>query len=109
MKIVPATPEMVEKFCKCNKTVRAVAVVDGEKVLGLAGIHLQYEAQLIFSWIGEELKKKPRMIFKTWKVLLKMINCRIPVVAQCDHRIPRAAEFLAHLGFVPVGDDIWRL
>lgn len=108
MNIVPATAEMVRAYCQVSGSARALAVVDGERVLGVVGLCAMGNGQIMFTHISEELKKTPRVIVRAWRAI-KAMTGRLPTFAECDRTIPKAADFLIHLGFVPYNDKLWRL
>ena len=106
--IQPATYEQVKLLCDCKKSVRAIACMDDERLLGVAGVNYDKGYQLVFSNISEELKSKPRMMIKAWNILKAMIEERkLPAIAQCDMSIPKSELFLLHLGFEPYDNNFW--
>lgn len=108
MKIIPATEEMIIDACGSSKTVRALAVINNDKVVGIGGIYYERDSQVVFSKISEELKNHPRWILKTWSTLVKMIDEKnIPTFAVCDFSIPKAVNMLLHLGFEPYSGKVW--
>ena len=108
--IIPATPEMVQEYCKGPFTTQALAVMEGDKVLAIYGVYLQDGLQVIFSNISDELKRKPRYIVRAWRMLLEILSKRnLPVFTFCDLSVSKADLFLLHLGFRPFNGDIWKM
>ena len=108
MKIIPATYEMISGLCDGKTAVRAIAAVEGDKVLGVAGISYKKNCQVVFSNLSDDLKKRPKEMIKAWKILMEMIEERkLPTYAICDFTIPKAANFLLHLGFEPYNGTTW--
>ena len=106
--IIPATSEMVKARCKGVKSVRAIAAIEDEKVLGVAGVYLDGDKQIVFASLCQELKDRPKAILMAWKELKKTFRPNLPVFAFCDFTLPRTENFLLHFGFLPYKDNIWR-
>lgn len=108
MNIIPATAEMLNTYCPIKVSVNALAAVEGDKVLGISGLYLQGNKQVIFSWISDEMKSRRKDMIKAWREVLKLIRNRsLPTYAVCDFSIPKAELFLLHLGFVPFNGNVW--
>jgi hypothetical protein len=102
-----ATREMLDDFHN-QKTVRAIAALDKDRVLGVCGLSYSGDGQTIFMQLTEELKKHPRELLKAWKIMLEMIEeNNIPTFARCDWKIEKSEKFLLHFGFVPYQDNVW--
>ncbi len=110
IEIVPATADMIKSLVGRGtiKTVKAVAAVEGERVLGVAGVYLFDGKQIMFADFTDELRAKPRAMVKGWKILRQMVRPGITVYAEADPKIERSAEYLEHFGFEPYQERIYR-
>ena len=105
--IVPATAAMIRSLhAELPKTVRAVAAVEGDRVLGVAGIYPQEGYLILFGAIAPdtraELHRHKRALLRcVWKVLGFAMQRRMPVFAVADEDIEGSDRFLRHLGFIP--------
>lgn len=109
MKIIPATRDMLEKHCPGRYSAYGYAVVENGEVLGVSGVYIHGGAQVIFSWIGDEIKRKPRSIIMVWRMLLTEMKTRtMPILAKCDFAIPKSELMLLHFGFKPYSGAIWK-
>ena len=110
IRIVPATREMIEGLqgVPVQKWQRAIAAVEGDRVLGAAGYYLL--PGKIVAWLiaGPEIRSHPRLIVRGGRMLLEWFRQRgLPVFAVCDKREATAPKFLEHWGFVPFGDELY--
>ena len=113
IKLVPVTPEILKRFYgeAPQQTVRAIAGVRGEEVLGIAGYFVDRARVVVFSDIPEENRKYRVSIMKGAGILLKMVSkTGMPVHAIPDANIKDADRFLKHLGFKELykGVFAWR-
>lgn len=94
MKIILGTSETLPV------SARVVSVVEGDRVLGIAGVYPDGNRQVVFSTISEELKQHPKIVIKAARMVMKWIKeSKMPTHALCDEEIPKAEEFLMHWGF----------
>lgn len=100
--IVPATPELVRKFygSDLRRSGKAIAAVEGDRVLGILGVYPEPGRQVVFMDLTEELKRHPRVLVKGSKTFMRWAReARMPTHALCDDTIEAAARFLEHYGF----------
>jgi hypothetical protein len=107
--IVPATKEHVNALYDepLGLTVTAIAVIDGEKVLGVAGTYWSNGQKVAFANFTEELRNKPRVLIVGARKMAKMMGRG--TVARCDQNIENAGSFLKHLGFTQLEGDLWQI
>ena len=108
IKIVPANRQHIESLYKelPGPSLRAVAVLDGDRVIGVGGTFLLAGVRIVFANMTDELRHQhKRSLVKAYRAVKEMFGEK--VFAQCDHRIPKAAEFLTHLGFEKVNEDFY--
>lgn len=111
VKLVPATPAILEKFYgkPPQKTVRAIAGMEGEEVLGIGGYYLTSESAVVFSEIKPDgMKKKLSILKATRKVLDMAKKTGLPIYAVPDASIDTACNFLKRLGFVEAYKGVYR-
>lgn len=111
IEIVPATRTHVETLYKeaPGLSLRAVAAVDGERVLGVGGTYLCGGERIAFAKLTDELRHEHRRaLVKACRLMLQTYAGR--VFAKCDPGIPGAAAFLKHWGFQCVREDlfVWK-
>jgi len=109
--IVMATPEIFDKFYgkQPEQTVRAVAAVRGDKVLGVAGVYIAATRYVVFSDMTDELRRDRRAIVRGIREVLKLLSStRLPVNAGADPSIPKADAFLKRIGFTHVGGGLYE-
>lgn len=101
MEIRAATVEDVRQFYQSDYPpvrMRAFAAIEGDKVLGLAGVYYEGKHAIAFSHLTDEMYKHKKQIVRATRMVMKMItDRRLPVVAICQDQ--RARRFLEHLGF----------
>ena len=105
--IVPATMEMIRSLhAELPKTVRAVAAVEGGRVLGIAALY-PHDGRLILCGVvapetRAEMKRHRRSLLRcVWHALAIAVKRGMPVVAIADQDIEGSDRLLLHLGFVP--------
>lgn len=110
--IVPATKEMLATIGEVRPSVKALAVVEDGKVLGIVGVYPDRNGvQWMFMSLTEEIKQKPRSIIEGWKKARQWIDSTtMPTRAFCDDSIQSAEQFLLHFGFVELEGRVfeWR-
>jgi hypothetical protein len=107
IEIIPATKEHVDALYDepLGLTVKAYAAVDGEKVMGVAGVYWSNGNKVAFANFTEELRNKPRILIAGARKMAKMMG--EGTIARCDPNIEKAGSFLKHLGFTQLEGDIW--
>lgn len=107
MKVVPASMDHIRALYDDPPTCsfRGVAVVDGERVLGVAGLYRSDANLAIFSKMTDELRQHPRLLIQASRAMLSM--CSGVVLAYCDTSIEAAPRFLEHWGFQPIGNEVY--
>lgn len=108
--IVPAQASMLERFDAdlAGKSVRMLAAVRGDEVLGVAGIYRAEAGYIVFAKLSAELIRDRRAIVRGARALFDLARrCRAPLYAVRDPGIPSSDGFLRHLGFVPGQGDLW--
>lgn len=107
IEIVPATKEHIKALYDepLGLTVRAISVIDGERVLGVAGVYWSNGQKVAFANFTDELRSKPRILIAGARMMAQMLEASI---ARCDPNIEKAESFLRHLGFTHIEGDIWH-
>lgn len=111
--ILPADQEIMKAHYgePIGKTVRAVAMVEDDRVLGVAGSYLDGTRVVVFGSFTEDLRKKPKLLLRGCKEVQRIAGrAGLPVQALADRSIEAAGRFLEHLGFSNIGGEIyeWR-
>lgn len=106
VKIVPATPEIMRKVFPTFRSVRAIAAVRGDEVLGVAGIYPDAARLVLWGYLTDELRRDKRTLLKAVKVL-KTILPKQHIESLADPSIPGSDVLLRHVGFTHRGKGIW--
>ena len=110
-KIVPATSDILNRFYgePQKKTVRAVAIVKGEDVLGVGGFYVDEARVVMFSDLKPEaLKHKKAVVLGTYEILRAAGETGLPAHAVADSRVPGSEHFLEQLGFESLHSGVWE-
>ena len=109
--IVPATRAMLEYVGgqPVFKSMRAIAVVEGERVLGVAGIYHDRDRTVMFANTVEPMKDHKRILVHAYRKVMAWAEERgLAIHAQANPTIEGACVLLEHLGFQHVPHlDIW--
>lgn len=108
--VIPATAEVIRRFYGSapTRTQMAVAVVDGDRVLGVGGVYLDGPRWVMFSDMTDDLRQKKRTLVRAVRAVQAMISRRtIPVVALADPQIPGSDVLLRHMGAEHVSDGVY--
>lgn len=106
MTIEPATREqLLQLYTEIPKTVRAFAAVDGDKVLGVAGVYQENGVQVCFAKLTDELRANKRMVVLGMRKVLGLFGSM--VFAICDQNEPKAPGLLRHVGFQPIKGEVY--
>ena len=99
--IVPGTAEHVRMMGnELPRSARVLAAVDGERVLGIAGLYPDGCRRVAFMHITDELRRHPRVLVRAGRQFIGWMKASAsPVHALCDEEITSAARYLEHLGF----------
>jgi hypothetical protein len=113
--IVPATMEMIRAVTDdpLPRTVRAIAAVEGERVLGVTGFYAENGGLVIFSGFADQTRAeidrhKRTLILCARKIMSMAREKGMPIYAICDSSIPKAAVLLRHLGFSHVYRETYQ-
>lgn len=108
IEFVPATPQIIAKSgARSFKTQRAIAAVDGERILGVGGVYLDGARLVMFCEITDELRQDKRAMVKATRAMMALADRGLPVYAQADADIPGSDRLLNHLGFESIRDGVW--
>lgn len=116
LEIVPVTAEHVAQVWDepAPKTFRGLAVVDGEKTLGVTGIYPDQACFVLVAKIAPEGRERINggrnlrtLMIAARRVLKLASRWQMPVHAVPDPGIPGATNMLKHLGFAPYFKDTW--
>lgn len=106
--IVPATEAMLERFSQPAKTVRAIAAVRGEEVLGVAGIYPSHAGWVMFAEFKDDIRADKRVMVRGIRALAAMVKRRnMAVAALADPEIQGSSTLLEHMGFQPAYGDVF--
>ena len=85
-------------------TCRLIAVVKGEKTVGVCGV-MHGDQMQAFSYISEELRKYPAAIYRAGLKLVELMgDYNSPILATADKSQGRSEAFLLRLGFSDIGE-----
>lgn len=100
--LVHATQAMIEQASgqPMRRSTRAVAVIEGERLLGVAGIYRDGERFVMFANTLEPMKDHKRIVVRAYRTLFTWCRARgLPVVAAACPAIAGSEILLEHLGF----------
>lgn len=106
--IIPATIEHYRALYGDNPpfTMRAMTAVEGDRVLGMAGVYDENGNQVVFAKLTDELKGNRKAVLRGARKVMAMFDKR--VFALCDPNLETADGFLRHFGFKPVGKGVYQ-
>lgn len=104
IEFVPATRGHMEELGQ-SFTARAVAAIDGERVLGMGGVRYAGCNKELFMRIDDELRKNKVKLYRIIKKYVDSIDG--PLYATSDREIDGSDRLLMHLGFKNIGGDVW--
>ena len=113
MNFVPATAELVARYYAegwKKGSMYALAVQDGDTLLGLVGIYRDAAGWVMFSDGDRDRVTSPRFKVQMMKRLLAIADQYhlTPLYAVADEHIESAGRFLEHYGFVRDEGSIYR-
>jgi len=107
IEIVSATAKMVRDFYgePQDKTIKAIAVVEGSEILGLGGYYLLPSCLVVFSeikpkYLNSSIRNKILIMRSIRKVMEMAKKTNLPMYAAPAPEIEGAPTLLAYLGFV---------
>jgi hypothetical protein len=109
--VIPATAELMRRFYGRTpaRTSQAVVAVQGERVLGVAGIYLVNGHAVAFTELSDEIRSNKRLIVRGYRALLPFIRAAgLPVLALCDASIDGSERLLEHYDFKPMTQGVWQ-
>lgn len=103
-----ATPELLERFYGSmpKRTSRAIVAVDGERVVGVAGVMQQDGRAVAFTEMNDEIRANKRLMIHAGRMLQLMFAEEGEVYAMQD-AVDGADVLLRHYGFEPAGKGVW--
>jgi len=107
--IVPATPELMERFYRGRqkRSARAlVALRDGEPV-AVVGVYLDRTRWVLFSDRTVDPVAHKRDVVRLMRAAKELLNSSLPVYA-CAELTDAARRTLVHMGFVQVKGDVYQ-
>lgn len=107
--IVTATPELLTRFYghPPKRTMRAVAAVRGERVIGIAGIYPDGHRQVMFSELTDEIRADRRAIVRGIRAVTELARARGTAVHARAAEVDGAERMLEHIGFVKVHPEVF--
>lgn len=109
--IVPATQTLLEQATgrPLQKSARAIAVVDGERLLGVAGIYRDRDRTVMFANPLEPMREHKRILVRACRIVMHWAKERgLPIHAQANPTLAGSCVLLEHLGFRRVPHmDLW--
>lgn len=113
IEIVPATADLLMRFYGKLPvpTVRALAAMEGDEVLGVTGFYPDCGRMVLFAKIGEKVDRRrhARRIFSTARRVLEQARSfGMPVEAVADPEIEGSERLIVHLGAKRVHREIYR-
>lgn len=118
MKIVPITAEHLKALepRSLPYTVRGIAVLDGEKVMGIAGIFPDQGRLVLFSEFSKDARallgerKQCRVLIRACRQILTLAKqWKMPIHAVPDMSVYGSVNLLNHLGFKPLYKNTYEL
>ncbi len=100
--LVPATKAMLEQASGhvLRPTVQAIALVEGERLLGVAGIYPDRGRMVMFANMLEPMREHKRMVVRAYRRLMKWAGSRgLQVHAKAHPLISGSDTLLEHMGF----------
>lgn len=112
--IVPATAEMFRQIDgkPPARSARAFAVVDGDKVMWIAGFYPDTERMVLFAGVNPEvrpeLKRHRRELIRCARRVMGMVAEKgMPVHSYADPSIEGSEVLLHHFGFTHKKDGVY--
>lgn len=110
--IVPATTELLQRFYgeKPKRSQKAVVALKDDRVIGVAGVYVDDERQVMFADLTEDIRQDKRAVIRGIRAVMRLAGERLPVHALADPEIDGSEVLLEHMGFRHLQDRIyeWR-
>lgn len=113
--IVPATAEILTRLTSepLPRTVRAIAAMEGDQILGATGYYPENGGLVIFCYMSKEMREQisrhKRTVVRCSRIVMGWaLEKGMPIYAICDSRIKNAEVLLRHLGFEPDHQEVWQ-
>lgn len=108
--IVPATAELLKRFYgeAPKRTQKAVVALAGERVVGVAGVYVDEERQVMFSDLTDELRRDKRTVIRGIRAVMQLASAKMPVHALADPQIEGSETLLEHMGFKPLEGRVYE-
>lgn len=91
-----------------TNTFRGITAEQNGEVVGVAGVMHGHELQA-FSSIGFDASTHKRLIVSAIRQYRDILNSYdVPVYAKANDKIAGSEQFLRHVGFVDIGDRIYK-
>ena len=93
-----------------RRTVRAIlAVQDGEKIVGTAGVYAESSRAVMYAELSPEVLADKRNIVRGIRMLKSICSRqRIPVYSLADPEIQGSSTLLEHIGFKHLTGDVYQ-
>ena len=101
IEIVPITAELIREFYGEGQspTIRGIAALQNNHVIGIAGIFRMEFGWMLFSDMKPEFLEDKRAIVRSVRALRKLIETvRLPVYAKADENAEGADTLIEHVG-----------
>jgi len=114
-RIVPATPEIIASYYGKHLplTVRAVAAMDGEEIIGIGGVYLQDSSAVLFTDMTDRLRSNKRLLVSGIRAINEIIShviaLNIPLYAKEADGIDGTDVLMRHMKFDPMDEKtkVW--
>lgn len=111
--IVPATAEMLRRFYGRlpEQTVRALAVTEGDVVLGVTGFYPDNGRTVLFAKIGEQVERRRyvrTILICAHRILEMARTLGMPIQAVADTEIEGSNRLIEHLGAERIHREIYQ-
>lgn len=113
--IVPATNDLLAKIWDrpAPRTIRALAVTEGDAVLGVAGYYMEEGKIVMIAEIADEARREIKryrrpLILCARRLMDEVIARGMPILASADPDIEGSDMLLTHFGFGPVRKGIYQ-
>lgn len=105
-----ATPALLERFYgqTPKRTSRAIVAVEGERVLGVAGVYQDGARMVAFTEMSDEIRANKRLIVRGYRMLKPLLEAGLPIYALADRCVEGSEVLLRHFGFERVCDEVYQ-
>lgn len=114
-RIVPATAEVIAKYYGKHLplTVRAVAAMEDDDIIGIGGVYFADSSAVLFSDMSERLRRNKRLMIKGIRAINEIIShviaLGLPLYAKEADGIDGTEILMRHMEFDPVDakEKVW--